>query len=141
MDLWDVLADARVITTNGSVKTSGRAVMGRGCALQATQRYAFLQLTLGKAIQAHGNHVALLVEPTGDAALCSFPVKHAWMERADLILIAQSATELRELTNAKGWLSVVLPRPGCGNGGRKWASEVRPILQPILDDRFLVVTQ
>lgn len=142
LDLWAAPADARCITTNGTVKTNGRAVMGRGCAKQATERYSFMQLTLGRLIQEQGNHVVVIFEPPAGPepwTLCSFPVKHEWEQRADLILIAQSATELRELTNQMGWHTVVLPRPGCGNGGRKW-SEVRPILQPILDDRFTVVT-
>jgi hypothetical protein len=143
LDLWVAPADARCITTNGTVKANGRAVMGRGCAKEATDRYAFMQLTLGKAILAQGNHVAILFEPpTGPEnwALLSFPVKYEWNEQASLTLIERSARELVILTNGTGWQSVVLPRPGCGNGHRKW-SEVRPILLPILDDRFLVVTQ
>lgn len=157
LDLWEAPADARCITTNGSVKANGRAVMGRGTAKQATDRFFAMQLTLGKAIQIYGNHVVVLFEPgqglqhvspkfddrpparIEDWALVSFPVKYEWDEKADLELIARSARELLLLTEAWGWKQVVLPRPGCGNGHRKW-SQVRPILQPILDDRFTVVT-
>ncbi len=72
-------------------------------------------------------------------ALVSFPVKHAWDQRADLDLIRQSAYELVVLTEKYGWKKVLVPRPGCGNGQRKW-HEIKPILAPMLDDRFVVVT-
>jgi hypothetical protein len=143
LDLWEIPADARCITTNGTVKSNGRAVMGRGCAKQACEKYPFLQITLGKILKAHGNHVAVLIGANHDGTdgipLVTFPVKHDWNMRADLTLIRQSAYELASLADRAGWKSVVLPRPGCGNGQRKW-HEVRPILQPILDDRFTVVT-
>jgi len=54
-------------------------------------------------------------------------------------LIRQSARQLVEMADKFGWGSVVLPRPGCGNGGLDW-DDVRPILEAILDDRFTVVT-
>jgi hypothetical protein len=142
LDLWETLADARCITTNGSVKSNGRAVMGRGCAKQACEKYPFLQVNLGKILQREGNHVAILRDrgPSGaDPWLVTFPVKHDWNMRADLALIKQSAIELVVLTDKMEWGSVLLPRPGCGNGQRKW-HEVKPILAEILDDRFTVVT-
>lgn len=143
LDLWWTPADARCITTNGTVKANGRAVMGRGCARQACERYPYLQLTLGKLLAQHGNHVQILVganvDGTDGIPLVSFPVKHHWEERADLDLIRQSAYELVVVADLAKWETILLPRPGCGNGQRKW-HEVRPILQPLLDDRFTVVT-
>lgn len=150
LNLWEVPCCARCITTNGTVKANGRAVMGRGCAKQACERYFALQLALGSLLRTHGNHVQILAAPPvptpelllskiEPAVLVSFPVKHQWQERADLTLIRQSAYELVVLADKEGWATVVLPRPGCGNGQRKW-HEVRPILQPVLDDRFTVVT-
>lgn len=116
--------------------------MGRGVAKQACDHYFAMQITLGKAILMYGNHVLILFENTGVAnepALVSFPVKYEWDQLANLDLILRSTKELVTLTDQKGWTQVVLPRPGCGNGHRKWR-EVRPILQPLLDDRFTVVT-
>lgn len=143
-DLWEVDCDARCITTNGTVKSNGRGVMGRGCARQAKHKYVGLEITLGAQLKVHGNHVAILCR-TGDTdrpiPLIMFPVKRDWWEHADLQLIAYSAEELVALTDREGWKRVVLPRPGCGNGGRSWEREVRHLIQPILDDRFRVVTK
>ena len=144
LDLWNAPADARCITTNGSIKSNGRAVMGRGCAKQATLRYPFMQLKLGAAIRTYGNHVRVLFEPpTGPEnwALVSFPVKHYWDEQANLALIERSAAELVALADDRGWREIVLPRPGCGNGKLSWTRQVRLVIRPLLDDRFLVVTQ
>lgn len=55
-----------------------------------------------------------------------------------LSLILQSAQELVYLADRAGWTSVALPRPGCGRGERTW-DEVRPLLDPILDARFIVM--
>lgn len=139
VDLWEAPCDARCITTNGTVKVNGRAVMGRGCAKQACDRYPYLQKSLGQLLQTLGNHVQILRLGAEEPILVVFPVKHHWDERADLDLIARSARELVVLADDMQWQTVILPRPGCGNGQRKW-HEVRPILQPVLDDRFTVVT-
>jgi RNase P protein component len=138
-DLWLVDGDARVITTNGTLKADGRGVMGRGVAKQATERYPMLARRLGRQLIARGNHVSVLLP--GDEMtrpLVTFPVKHQWQDRASLDLIARSARELVALTTAKGWQTVVLPRPGCGNGGLDWW-QVSLLLAPLLDDRFVVV--
>jgi len=68
-------------------------------------------------------------------------VKHHWRERADLILIERSARELVDFVTdlwERGPATICLVRPGCGNGGLDW-KDVRPVLAPLLDDRFMVV--
>lgn len=138
-DLWEVEADARAITTNGFVKTNGRAVMGRGVAAQALQRFPDINWTLGRLIAANGNHVGMLGW-AGDLRswLLSFPVKHHWRQMADLALIERSARELIWVADECKFNTVVLPRPGCGNGGLRW-EDVKPVIEPLLDDRFVVV--
>lgn len=134
-NLWSFNADARVITTNGTIRKDGHCVMGKGCALEAAQRDPTLPKRLGDIIKSQGNHVGYLGN-----CLWSFPVKHNWWERADPALIKQSAEELVEaFSNDSTVEAVVLPRPGCGNGGLQWG-EVELIIRPILDDRFHVIT-
>lgn len=132
-NLWTYEAAFRCITTNGTVKKNGEAVMGRGCALEAAQDRPNLPKILGCKLDLTGNHVYWL-----DADIYSFPVKHHWRESASLDLIEQSAYELDAIINSN--FTVVLPRPGCGNGRLDWEINVKPLIAPILDDRFTVIT-
>ena len=135
-DIWDYYDKGNwvVITTNGFVKKNGEAVMGRGVAQQAKQRYPDLPKRLGDCLRALGNHVTL--QPS--CGLLTFPVKHNWWEKADLELIEQSCKELRDMASVLKPL-IYLVRPGCSNGKRDWLTEVKPILEKYLDDRFVVV--
>ena len=38
-----------------------------------------------------------------------------------------------------GWSKVLIPRPGCGYGELNW-QDIKPLLESILDDRFISVT-
>ena len=135
-DLWELHAQgaAVAVTTSGLVGGDGLARLGRGCARQAGERFPWFAARLGAQISARGNHVVHVGE-----RIASFPVEHHPLEVPDLRLIARSAAELVALATELGWSAVALPRPGCGGGGLEW-SEVRPVLAPLLDDRFLVVT-
>ncbi len=140
-DLFEQKVDAVCITTNGFVKKNGEGVMGRGVALQAKQRWPKIAEALGQALELSGNHVQWLAEPEDYDTpyhLVSFPVKENWMDKAKVRLIKRSINELLILVKRRGWLSVALPRPGCGNGGLDW-KEVKPILASVLDDRFVIV--
>ncbi len=141
-NLWDFPADYKVITTNGAVKYDGACVMGRGCAREAKDKYPGIEYTLGSLIRDWGNHVHLL----GHRKILSFPVKHHWKQKADLELIERSAVELKAFVlgmesvhPAEEQLKIVMPRPGCGNGGLEW-EEVKPVIENWLDDRFYVIT-
>lgn len=139
-NLWEYEADAKCITTNGVTRKDGAAVMGRGVALQCKQRYPGIEFEFGRRIREANNHVTII----GREAIAErfplivFPVKHRWDQAADLALIERSAHELVRLVSNR-WKVITLPRPGCGNGQRSW-EEVRPIIEPILDDRFVVVS-
>lgn len=158
VDLWKFRAAAVVITTNGRVKKNGEAVMGRGCAREASLRWPGLPLKLGKLIKETGNHVYALegvslgvaapdeidempgaITAAWDTTLVTFPVKSSWQEAAKVELIARSAGELVELADQHGWDKVVMPRPGCGNGQLGWDIVIEdcehPNLRPFaLDD-------
>ena len=70
--------------------------------------------------------------------LISFPVKYHWHEPASLELIEQSAALLELFAARQQWKRVVVPRPGCGNGGLEW-KDVKPIIESYFDERFIVV--
>lgn len=140
-DIWSTNAQAICVTTNGYVTASGRGVMGRGVALQAKARFAGIERVLGAHLKTNGNPVGKLIWGGRDGqTIVAFPVKHTWEKPADPILIHRSALELVMLADAEKWERVVLPRPGCGNGRLKW-EVVKPLIEPFLDDRFLVVHQ
>jgi hypothetical protein len=150
-DLWTYPAAVRCITTNGFVKKDGTAVMGRGCAWEASQRWPHLSGVFGSALREYGNSVIMLSALYNinnrweeDFELVTFPVKHQWYQKADINLIEQSAIQLmdmldNEYPNDEGHV-ILIPRPGCGNGKLEW-SDVKKVLEPILDDRFHIISK
>lgn len=163
LDLWTTPADAKCITTNGYVKVNGNLVMGAGVAGQAQARYPNFPKVAGRAVTQYGNIVHAFRSdqlrqnnwsrynrsmthgsiPVDDEWFITFPVKHVWYENADLELIKRSAHQLMDLLNEPAFLpifkTVLLPRPGCGNGHLTW-EDVKPVIEPILDDRVTVIT-
>jgi len=166
-DLWKYpeAIDALVITTNGYVTKAGKAVTGRGCAKQAAAEYPTLSLWLGDMLKNEGNHVHHCPLICG-GSIVTFPVKMTketcavdksnvvqhmkgkffagqkvpgWACKARLGLIEQSAKELKAMADEKGWTDVLMPRAGCGAGELSW-TEVKPVLEAILDDRFIAIT-
>lgn len=138
-DMWTVEhAHAICVTTNGTLRKDGSCVMGRGCAREAVVKYGpQIERRLGAQIKEHGNHVFIIGDD--QPMVVSFPVKGEWWDRANVELICRSARELVTLVIDMKWQRVVIPRPGCGNGGLQW-DDVRPRLETILsDDRFLIV--
>ena len=114
---------------------NGKAIIGRGVARQAAERYGSLAETLGNLISRNGNHVHELGN-----SLVSFPVEETAWSYPDLRIIARSAAELRAMADSSGWQQIIVPRPGCGGGGLSWP-EVKPVLEPWLDERFVVTQQ
>lgn len=138
-DLWTYPADWIGIATNGFVKKNGEAVMGRGCAYEATQKIPDIKKTLGAKLTRHGNHVHFLCE-FEKKLIISVPTKKHWMDKADIFLIEQSCWELRDLRAAmgEGTVTIALPRLGCGNGQLKW-EDVQPIMAGILTEPEYIV--
>ncbi len=134
-NIWDWLGKAVIaVTTNGHVTRDGKAVLGRGCARQAGERFPGLARRLAALLAEKGNHVHCLGE-----GIVSFPVEESPWCTPDLRLIARSARELRDLADGMGWRMIVVPRPGCGGGGLDW-TEVRPAVAEFFDERFFVIT-
>lgn len=121
------------ILTNGMLKNDGENVMGKGVALQCKNLFPLIPKILGTMIRFGGNHVYYL-----GSKLFSFPTKHHWFGPSDLNLIARSAKELMSLKELYGWRWIILPKPGCGEGGLIW-EQVEQILSPILSEEFYII--
>lgn len=141
-NIFEVEADAICCPTNGIVKQNGELVMGAGLAKQFAERYLWLPKRLGREVSEQGNVVAVcqVDTTTGEPDVVSFPTKHHWKFPSDLDLIKKSAKALVQWTDHFGWKKVVLPRVGCGLGQLDWETQVKPVLEEILDDRFYVIT-
>lgn len=131
--------DAICITTNGIIKANNRAVMGAGIAKTANDLYK-LDAELASHLKTCGNtpHVFLTTGYNG-CQLISFPTKHNWRDNSDLHLIKRSAEILVEICNYRHISKCYLTPPGCNLGKLNWDKDVKPILENILDDRFVVV--
>jgi len=134
---WKKPKTVILVTTNGTVRSDGHLVMGRGCALEAKQRIFGLSKGLGSVVLRSGNKIYPYRE-NKKIRLLTFPVKHNWWETADLKLIKKSASDLRRIVLANPHTTFVLPRPGCGNGELKWET-VKKVIEQILDMENLLV--
>lgn len=135
-DIWDHWQQGKVIciTTNGTLRQDGKAVMGAGVAKQAKELIPELPGKLGEAIKSSGNAVHYFPEHK----IITFPVKHRWWDNADIDLIKRSCSQLMLLMDYENIESVVLPRPGCGNGGLNWKF-VKKEIEPMLDDSVVII--
>lgn len=186
-NLWNYAGkvDAICITTNGVTNTQGKAVMGRGCAKQATDRYPGIAYKLGKFIKEYGNRAFKIMRDLTNEKnptwIVSFPVKPiyklcespeeikenvvnhmidsvtkqlkenqsngkkrvsvpGWAACADINIITESAKQLVIMADKFNWKTIVCPMMGCGAGQLDWETQVKPILDNILDQRFILVT-
>ena len=135
--------EAVCVTTNGVVKKNGCAVMGAGIAKQANMSFNGLTQDLGGLLLQYGNRVYDMGfrkdNVTGNwIRIITFPTKHHWREKSDLELIKTSAEQLIDICNGRGITTCYLPCPGCTNGGLNWERQVKPLLDSILDDRFVI---
>jgi O-acetyl-ADP-ribose deacetylase (regulator of RNase III) len=160
-DLFNLISDPLInaicITTNGQYTKDGRAAMGGGCAGECARRWPETAVRLGKCLKNFATNVPFVIgavdangkyiEPTMKiikdekfkCLILSFPTIHNIMDGADLELIKQSAAELIVLVNRFQLRGIAIPRMGVGIGGLKW-SDVKTVVEPMLDDRFTVVS-
>lgn len=129
--------EAVCVTTNGMVKRNGFAVMGAGIAREADLRFG-LSAKLGQYLRAYGNRTFYMGAYQNKAIIC-FPTKHNWRDSSDLALIRESAENLVRMCDNRGITKCYLPPVGCGLGGLDWDTQVAPLLNSILDDRFVIV--
>jgi len=139
-DIWNYWERGNwiVIPTNGNVNKYGCAIMGKGLALEAKERFPNLSYELGRRLSMVGINLEIFFE----YRIIAFPVKYDWTKEANLELISSSADSLSKCSVANFLREglIYLPRVGCGKetGKLDWKI-VKPVLEVFLDDRFTVV--
>jgi hypothetical protein len=141
---YDIVEDGDTIcaTTNGERKKDGLAIMGRGNAKFMRDTF-HIDALLGEYLSKYGNRAFLLGSGRfpyyyggKQIFLATFPTKHRWRDKSDLLLIEQSAYQINEIADKFNLERVYIPIPGCGNGGLVW-SQVKDRLT-VLDERFII---
>lgn len=160
-DLFEAIyeedVDAICITTNGQFTREGLAAMGGGCASVCAKTWPETARSLGSKLKTFGTNVPFVIgavdedgeymEPTRDmiknrkfkCLIISFPTINKLANGANLELIKQSATILKDYADRFELKGIYVPRPGSGIGGLKWP-DVKAAIEPILDDRFTIVS-
>lgn len=160
-DLFETIyedgVDAICITTNGMYTMDGRAAMGGGCAGVCAKRWPEISLRLGKCLKNFLSNVPFVIgalDEDGDylepnlriikakqfkTLIFSFPTIDSLIEGAKLKLIENSAKELKILVDRFELKGVICPRMGVGIGGLSW-KDVKPLVEPYMDDRFTIVS-
>ena len=144
-DLFKQRCSAICITTNGDIRSDGvRGIMGAGIAARCRDKFKSVEYTQASMLKLLGNVPSVLINDINagwhEYCVVSFPTKHTWKRKSDIDLIRKSCSHLVVLADWYGWNTVCLPRPGCSNGGLDWMTAVKPVLEEVLDDRFIVVT-
>lgn len=155
--IYEDSVDAICITTNGQYTMQGLAAMGGGCAGVCARRWPETAQRLGRMLKTFGTNIPFVIgaldedgnylEPTREmikektfkCLIFSFPTINNLIQGANLQLIKQSATVLKDYVEQFELKNVILARPGVGIGGLSW-SEVKPAIEEILDDRFTIVS-
>jgi len=140
LDFWsiyEIRSDGSmfVIPVNGSVNRYGDAIMGRGLARDAADRYPFLRTEFGKLLRQQ-QHVVRII---ADKQFVLFPVKYQWHEPANLDLIATSCRQLSLLAKFWKYKMIYLPHVGCGNGGLLWDAHVRDVIDKHMTVPYVVI--
>lgn len=137
-DLWTFPAEYRCVTTNAEVMSRGlnrfELVMGAGVAKQAKDRFPKLPFKLGGWVMKYGSRAFICEEEK----ILTLPTKLDWRKKSIPALIERSLQQVVAICDKYAIASVVLTRPGCGNGGLDW-NDVRPMCVFMLDDRFTVL--
>lgn len=135
--------DAVCCTTNMIVKNNGELVMGAGVAKVFAQHFSDLPKVWGERLQNGKHKEGFMVTNYNPSVpiLVAFPTKKNWKDNSSTELILQSLSTLEEVTKIMGWKNILLPRPGCSNGGLNWELDVKPLLELRLDERYTIINK
>ena len=160
-DLFDCIFDPEVdaicITTNGHYLRNGKALMGGGCAKVAADKWPAISKKLGQMLKAFGKNIPYVIGALNDKGdyiepnrngiknkeykclIFSFPTINNLINGANIQLIKQSATILKDYADQFELNRIVCGRMGSGIGMLRWG-DVKLEVENILDDRFIVVS-
>jgi O-acetyl-ADP-ribose deacetylase (regulator of RNase III) len=147
-DILTYQADAIVIPTNTVYRMKNKnkaiAVMGAGLAKQAALKWPQLVLALGANLMADDwehpfVHTFTPIEQHGTPIVFALPTKRHYRDESSLELISSGLDKLVHLVNTQDLKNIAVPRLGCGLGNLDWDTEVKPLMESKLDDRFVVV--
>ena len=149
--------DSICITTNGIVGNDGKALMGAGTAGAAASKWPAVRANLGHCLKDRPNYpyvigmldkennfqntsLKIIKEKDFKCLIWSFPTKDDFRFKSIPKLIEQSASLMVKNADKLDLKKVLIPLPGCGRGTGKlsWTKDVKPLLEPILDDRFWI---
>ena len=144
-DIWEYYDKDNwiVIPTNMRTDRFERAIMGVGLALDARKRFPDLSKVYGKHLLTIPREIFLYKR------MFMSPTKVKPKDDSKYEVIADSAKRLADIgiswskfeqANRLNMSNIYLPRVGCGCGKLIW-KDVKKILEPILDDRFIVVSK
>ena len=137
-DIWE-MEGLKCILTNCLVR-EGRLIMGAGIAKECKDRYPEIDKSWGFLVHKYG--ACTIFEKR--SKLVIFPTKINPSEMSSLALIKSSALRLRSLWETGAldeYETILLPRPGCGLGGLDWNTQVKPALEPLLEDMPVVIVR
>ena len=134
--IWYTDADVICIPTSDCIE-NGELVMDSGLALEAKESDSNIPLYFAHHIVNHGNIPCIFVRDS-KPHYCSLPVKFDYDRKPSIGLILQSVKLMLALMNRHNFKKIALPRPECGAYGFDWEREIKPLIEPILDDRFIV---
>lgn len=136
--------EAICITTNGITKNDGSAVMGRGIAKTADDLF-HISPKLGEYLTKYGNRAfdmgLFSVDNIQPYHILTFPTKRNWRDDSDINLIKTSIEQIIRICDARNINKCYLPPVGCANGHLNYEVTVKPLLELMLDDRFIVITE
>lgn len=129
-DIWNKHATHNdmfiVLPTNLSVNKNGNAIMGRGLAKQAADKFPKLSTKYGNVLKndlgTHGVYIFF------DTRIIPCPVKKNYKDDADLKIIERSLKLIMDLRDGlKTKIKLLIPMLGCGFGGLMY-EQVLPLL-------------
>ncbi len=136
-DLWDMTGQ-KVVPVNLSRDMYGNAVMGRGVAAQAVEKYPALPKIYGEHLGRYfkGDTDEAPYIPRGCGRIICLPVKNHWTNMASWSLLRTGLQFLIDHTYVE---RTFIPLLGCGFGELETLPVLTLMASILKDDRFVLV--